>query len=71
MVDEFEKGEFMNFQSTRQQCCEDYEKFVHIFAEENGFILDGYISGAGWITTSIVFKSKDDELMFRLKYNVR
>lgn len=74
MVDEFEKGRPADYSAQNewwQRRSTDYANFVQVFAEENGLIVEGYVTDvAGWTTSSIAFKSKEDELIFWLKYNV-
>jgi hypothetical protein len=74
MVDEFDKTRPPDYTAQTEwwhRRTDEYAQFVQLFAEENGLTVEGYMSeSAGWCTTSIVFKSKDDELIFLLKYKV-
>lgn len=47
---------------------ENYSAFVQKFAAENEMQIFGIRIAEGWRTTGFDFNSKEDELVFKLKY---
>lgn len=62
LVNEFDKTGI-------EDTIDEYIKFVHAFAEEHGMKIYGKVVDKwGWRTEGFDFNSKEDELVFVLKY---